>query len=327
MDENKDKAKTGDKGSGIDWNQQRKSPGNEKKSSRLVIIVAVLAIIVIIQGIKIYLDYVTTKEQTQVIINKEIEVEQTLRRLDEIKEELESKIKEIEELGGDIAELEQAKAELQKERDKLNRNRNANRKLITQLKERADGYEALLKAKDEEIKKLRDVNEQLLTENTSLKNTQNQLSDSLVNLSETQEKLEVKVAKAGRLKAENIGVVAINSRGKEKKSPFRKKHAKQLKVSFEIAENEFAPIEGKDIMLRIIDDKQQVIFDVSNGSGTFVINGKEEFYTAIQQVLYDRLRQTVSFVYDKGSDYEPGDYMVEVYAEDYIMGTASFTVK
>ena len=100
-----------------------------------------------------------------------------------------------------------------------------------------------------------------------------------------------------------------------------------MKVEFNIAENKVAPIEGKKIMIRIVDENGQVLFDVNRGSGTFLLNGKEEFYTEAQEVLFDNTRQKLSFLYDKGSEYASGTYKLEVYTDDYLMGSGQFVVK
>jgi cell division protein ZapB len=101
----------------------------------------------------------------------------------------------------------------------------------------------------------------------------------------------------------------------------------QLKVEFSIAENDVAPIEGKKIMIRIVDQDGQVIFDVARGSGTFIYNGKEEFYTASQDILFDNSGQKLTYLYDKGSDYASGTYDLEVYTDNYLMGKGQFAVK
>ncbi len=80
-------------------------------------------------------------------------------------------------------------------------------------------------------------------------------------------------------------------------------------------------------MIRIIDENGQVLFDVARGSGTFIYQGKEEFYTASQDILFDNTRQKLSFLYDKGSEYAPGTYTMEVYTDDYRMGSGTFVVK
>lgn len=295
-----------------------------KRNNKVPVIIAFMAIVIIIQGIKIYLD---TKEKQQVrtqLITTEEELATTMQRLTEISTELDEKIAQVEKLGGDVADLEQAKSEIEEE---LRRNKRATGKEIKALKDRVEGYELLLKNKDEEIAKLQSVNKELLTENKSLKTQQNRLGDSLNRLSQSKEELATKVAIASQLKAENIRITALNERGRERTSPFRSKQIEQLKIEFNLAENSVAPIEGKKIMIRIIDENGQVVFDVARGSGTFIFTGKEEFYTAAQEILFDNTRQKLTFLYDKGSEYASGNYTLEIYTDDYLIGRGEFEVK
>jgi cell division protein ZapB len=139
--------------------------------------------------------------------------------------------------------------------------------------------------------------------------------------------LESKVSLASQLKAENIQIFAVSRRGRERESPFRQRQIEKLKVVFNIAENNVAPIEGKDIMIRIIDPNGQVIFDIERGSGTFMLNEKEEFFTSSQEILFDNSRQQLLFEYEKGSEFDEGAHMLEVYTDDYLMGRQEFIVK
>ncbi|NJN43047.1 MAG: hypothetical protein HC811_13280 [Flammeovirgaceae bacterium] len=209
----------------------------------------------------------------------------------------------------------------------MKRSQTRNSRTIKELKDRVEGYEELLKLKDEEIEKLESLNKQLFTENRSLKTTQNQLSDSINNLTKNKDELATKVAIASQLKAENVRVVSVNAKGKERESPFRSRQLETLKVEFNIAENKVAPIEGKKIMIRVIDENRQVIFDVAKGSGTFLLNGKEEFYTATQEILFDNSKQKLSFLYEKGSEYASGNYSVDIYTDGYLMGSMQFSVR
>jgi cell division protein ZapB len=295
-----------------------------KRNNKTSIIIALMAIIIIIQGIKIYLD---TKEKQEVktqLITTEEELATTMQRMTEIRTELDQKIAEVTKLGGDVADLQAAKAEIENE---LKRSKRATGKEIKALKDRVEGYELLLKTKDEEIEKLQSVNKELLTENKSLKTQKNQLGDSISRLSQSKEDLASKVAIASQLKVENIRILALNDRGKERESPFKSRQVGKLKIEFNIAENNVAPIEGKKIMIRIIDENNQVIFDVARGSGTFIYNDKEEFYTASQDILFDNTKQKLTFLYDKGSEYASGSYTLEVYTDNYFMGKGEFAVK
>jgi hypothetical protein len=304
--------------------EETKSTPSKRKNSMMVIIVSILAIIVIIQGIKIYFDHNEKMEvQSQLIVTEE-DLAVTMQRLNEIREELSLKIEEIEKLGGDITELKRTKLEIEKELGSTRRRTNQS---IRDLKDRVEGYEELLLAKDEEVKKLQSLNKELFSENVQLKTQRIQLSDSIRTIAKNKNELETKVAVASQLKVENIGIVAINDKGRERPSPFRSRQLERLRVDFNIMENNVAPIEGKIILLKITDENGQVLFDVSKGSGTFMYEGKEEFYTSKQDILFDNTRQKLSFVYEKGSDYPAGVYTIEIFTDGYKMGTEQFVVR
>lgn len=295
-----------------------------KKGNKTTIIIAVLLVIILIQSVKIYLDYQEKVEVKQQLVTTEEDLASTMQKLNDIKAELDQKIVEIEKLGGDVKELQKAKAEVELE---LRRSTKRSAKAMQELKDKVEGYEVLLKMKDDEIEKLKNVNTQLFSENKNLKTKQNKLSDSIHVLSKNKEELASKVAIASQLKAENITIKAVSSKGKESESPFRNKRLQKLKVDFNLAENKVAPIEGKKIIVRIVDENNQVIFDVARGSGTFMLNGKEEFYTSAQEILFDNTKQKLSFLYEKGSEYTSGKYVIEIYSDNYKIGAGQFEVK
>ena len=299
----------------------------KKKNNKLGLIIAFLAILVIIQGVKWYLDHQKKAELKTELANRDVELEETYNKLESVSNELQLKIEEISKLGGDVEELRLAKEELEAERDKLQESSDVGWARLYQIRDKVEGYETLLREKEAEIQRLKAVNEELLSENTDLKVTQNMLNDSIQELAETSEKLGEKVALAATLKAENIKISAVNKRGREKEGEFRNRQIESLKVGFNLAENSVAPIEGKDIRIRIIEPEGNVVFDVARGSGTFMINGREEFYTAAQEILFDNTMQQITFLYDKGGEYIVGDHLVEIYAGEDLIGSKSFTVK
>ncbi|MBL7874259.1 MAG: chromosome segregation protein SMC [Cyclobacteriaceae bacterium] len=295
-----------------------------KNTNKTGIIIGILSVIVIVQSIKIYLDYQEKVDVKEELASTEEDLASTMQRLNDVNAELDLKITEIAKLGGDITELEKAKAEVMAE---LKRSNTRNSKAIKELKDRLEGYEELLKLKDDEIDKLKSVNKELYSENRTLKTKQNVLNDSLNRLTKNKDELATKVAIASQLKAENIALVSVSSKGKEKEPPFRKKQLEKIKIEFTIADNRVAPIEGKKILIRVIDENGQPIFDTTKGSGTFILEGREEFYTAAQEILFDNTQQQLAFVYDKGSEYTAGTYRVEIYTDGYLMGTTQFVVR
>lgn len=300
----------------------------QPRSNKTNVIIGLLSIIVIIQSVKIFLDYREKAEMQQTLAVTNDDLTGTRQRLTEISAELDKKIQELQKLGGDVDDLKKAKAEIETQ---LKRNVAWSSKAIKELKDRVAGYEQLLKVKDTELEQLKSLNNSLFSENKTLKteiNTQKtKLTDSISQLSKNKEELASKVAIASQLKAENIKVASVSEKGKERESPFRSRQLEKLKVEFNLAENKVAPIEGKKIYIRLLDENGQVVFDMARGSGSFLLNGKEEWYTAVQEILFDNTKQKLSFVYEKGSEYAPGKYQVEIIADNYKMGLGAFVVK
>lgn len=295
-----------------------------KTNIGLVIALVIVVLLAVGAGVYLYL-------KNEKLADEKADIEQQLQQayfdLDSIGTQLDEKILTIRQLGGDVDSLVAVKAELENEKSRLRRREINQSNQIKVLKDRVGGYKELLLAKDDEIKKLRNMNTELVAENTDLKESRNQLSKAISDLNDEKLQLQDKVATASQLKMEDFAVYAINKRGKEYKNEFRNRQIEQLKIQFAIAENKVAPIEGKEIILRVLGIDNNVLFDVARGSGTFTLDGREEFFTAQQEVLYDRNKQLVSFLYDKGSEYDKGVYKVEVYTDDYLIGKGNFTVK
>lgn len=256
------------------------------------------------------------------------EIASTVLQLDSIANELEIRINTIKELGGNIDTLEALKLQLEADKKQLLVDAEYQRNRMSKLNDRVDGYKELLLLKDEEIEELKVLNEQLTEENTTLKVEKNQLNDSIRKLEKNKQDLAKKVAVASRLEISPMTINAISDRGKEKSGgEYRNRHIEKLKIQFTVLENEIAPIEGKDLLLRVIAPDGNVLFDVSKGSGSFTFENRELFYTAKQEILYDKKSQLVTYLYTKGSEYAIGQHQVEVYTDDYLMGKGSFVVK
>lgn len=291
------------------------------RNSRITYIILFIVVICAAVGIKFYFD---SQKENEVL---KTDLAATYAELDSISSQLDNKISEIEALGGDVTELQLIRKNLEGEKESLKQSNNWAANEIKRYKDKVGGYEELLNLQDEKIKKLEAVNDQLMGENTNLKNEKNVLSDSIVELRDNRAKLVDKVAVASRLKAENIEIFGVSDKGKERADEFRSRQIKKLKVTFNLAENNVAQPEGKNIILRVINSKGNALFDVATGSGSFMVGGKEMFYTAKQEILFDNTQQRLSFIYDRGQAYEEGIYKVELYADDYAIGKGSFTVK
>lgn len=302
-------------------NEQNKS--GKRDQIRIILIIAIV-IIIAGAGYKIYSD---NQEQQALQMEYDETKERLTNQLDSIDTQLSGKILEITELGGNIDSLVSLKDSITSQRDQLQRTRKANKALIQRLDRKVTGYQEILVAKDEQIAELKKLNEDLLVENTDLKEDKNELSATIRAAEEEQRKLEQKILLAAKLQAENVKFFNVSKRGKEKEGDFRSRQAQKIKVTFNLSKNDVAPVAGHQIMIQLVDPAGNVVFDVAKGSGSFKVDGKEQFYTAIQEILFDNTKQELTFVYDKGSVFDKGDYKIIILSDTYEIGQTRFNVR
>ncbi len=305
--------------------EEPQSAPSDRQKKTLYVVIGLLTLALLVVA---FLFFQNNQAQTDKLQSNQQELKETYGKLESISNELDLKIEEIQKLGGDVEELRLIRETLEMEKEQLQNDSNLAQKQYAKIRNRVEGYRELLVKKDEEIGELKRLNEVLYTENTSLKEEQRELNKTLSEIELDKQTLSKKVAQASQLEAENIQVIGLNSRGNGKeRDRYRNSQLAQLQVKFNIAKNDVAPVEGKDIMIRIVEPDGNVVFDVARGSGTFMFDGKEMYYTAKQNILFDNSGQMLSFLYEKGSDYNEGRHTVEIFADDYVIGESSFEVR
>jgi hypothetical protein len=287
--------------------------------------------------------YFDQKDQTETkevaIVEKAKELAFTQTKLDSVSRNLDAKIAETQQLGGNIEELMKVKARL--EADKANLKKN-NRFEIAKYTAKIKEYEQFLADKDAELVKLREengvltaTNQTLSTENTGLKTekealtqVKQQLTDSVMTYSSQNRELSEKVAIGAALKAENIRVLAVTPKGKVKNDDsYRAKRVDKIKLQFNLPSNPLTQPDEKEIYVRVLDPDGAVISDEAMGSGKFNWKGQEMMFTTKDRVAYQNTNQTVEMIYDNAQKFRPGKYSVEVYAEGFRIGSSNFTIK
>lgn len=278
-------------------------------------------------------------KQESLVVEKARELAETKTRLDSISIVLDAKIAEISKLGGDITELTKVKEQLEADKRAFGRSKKVETgKYLAKIKE----YEKFLTEKDEVIAQLKLENEHLVASNDSLSThvtslssererlvqRQAELADSVVTFTNVNKELSEKVNIAAALKAANLKVLTVNSRGKVKdKEEYKAKRVDKLKLTFNLPENALTAQEPKDIYVRVLDPSGAVVADDATGSGEFEINGAPSKFTARESIAYQNNNQKVEMLYDNATQLRPGKYNVELYSEGYKIGNTNFTIK
>lgn len=313
----------------MDYNQ-------EQKQDRKTLLWAALAVLGLLNLVLVYFIYHEKQEnkvKDEIITAKTEEVLSTKTKLDSISAELDTKIAEIQQLGGSVDSLLELKKQLEKDKQDL---KNVNNFSAANFDKKIKSYENILSQKDTEIANLREElgivtnkNQELSQQVSGLESERQQLNDSVINYSAQNRELAEKVTLASALRTEELSINAVSSKGKEREGgKYKAKRIDKLRVSFKLGENAVAKQNEKDIYLRILDPEGAVLSDMATGSGAFTYNGKEMIYSSKQTVNFTNTRQSVDIFYGRGGiPMKDGKYAIEVYSEGFKIGQGDFTVK
>ena len=135
---------------------------------------------------------------------------------------------------------------------------------------------------------------------------------------------------ATTLHASNFSILGIDETksGKEKKTSTAKKVDK-LRITFDIDENRVAQSGTKNIFVCITGPSGKPIAVEALGSGKFSTrDGEEKYFTQKIDVNYVQgQRQTLSIDWKQNSDFESGNYKIEVYNNGFKIGEGIRSLK
>lgn len=299
-----------------------------KSNTGLVVGLILMTILAAVFGYLYFKEHTITQKQETDLEARVQELATSEIKLDSISKQLDARILEVQGLGGDIAELQKMKASLESDRAAL---RKGNASMGRKIKE----YEEFLTKKDTEIAQLREENQQLISQNEGLTQERNELQtsrqavrDSLTGVQVKNTELESKVTMAAALRARNVKVYAVSSKGKVREGEnVKSKRVDKVRVDFILEKNPLTATDDKTIYMRIIDPSGATISDTKTGSGVFQYNGQEQGYTISKDITYSNNNQDVSIMYDRDAPFTSGKYTIELYSEGFSIGEGSFSVK
>lgn len=132
------------------------------------------------------------------------------------------------------------------------------------------------------------------------------------------------------LQASNFSIVGVEEKrsGKEK-STSTAKRVDKLRISFDLNENLIAQSGTKEIFVCITAPDGTPVAVEALGSGTFSTrDGQQKFYTQKLDVNYTQnKKQTVTFDWKQNTNFNVGNYKIEVYNNGFKVGEASRPLK
>jgi Tfp pilus assembly protein PilN len=195
----------------------------------------------------------------------------------------------------------------------------SNVRLIKSYKSEISTMREIMKSYIVQIDSLNTRNKILTSENTEIKQQITQVRNTNTELSKVKEELSTKVDIASIIQAKNITAVSLN---KKRKETTRINLLDKLRICFTLRENALAKPGQKDVYMRVIRPDSLVV--TSSPDNLFEYKGNKIIYSANRQVDYMNQDIEVCIYMDNKGDFVIGNYSVELYLDDNIIGRTNF---
>jgi Tfp pilus assembly protein PilN len=195
----------------------------------------------------------------------------------------------------------------------------SNVRLIKSYKSEITTMREIMKSYIVQIDSLNTRNKMLTSENSEIKQQITQVRNTNTELSKAKEELSTKVEVASVIQAKNITAVSLN---KKRKETTRIGNLDKLRICFTLRENPLAKAGQKDVFMRVIRPDSLVV--TSSPDNLFDYKGNKIIYSATRQVDYMNQDIEVCIFMDNKGDFIIGNYSVELYLDDNIIGRTNF---
>ena len=195
----------------------------------------------------------------------------------------------------------------------------SNVRLIKSYKSEITTMREIMKSYIVQIDSLNTRNKMLTSENTEIKQQITQVRNTNTELSKVKEELTSKVDIASVIQAKNIVAVSLN---KKRKETTRINLLDKLRICFTLRENALAKPGQKDVYMRVLRPDSLVI--ATSPDNLFEYKGNKIIYSASRQVDYMNQDIDVCIYLDNKGDFIVGNYSVELYLDDNIIGRTNF---
>lgn len=220
-----------------------------------------------------------------------------------------------------LAKYTAAKNKVEQLLQELKSEKVKSQKRISELQNEISTLRGLLRHYIAQVDSLGRENAGLKAENEEIKNKNLQLSSQARELSRKNETLSERMTLAEKLNVTGVQLTPLKKNGKKEKNVTK---AKQLMVTFTIPQNNSTPVGSKTIYLRITSPEGSLLGD----AGTFPFEGADVPCTAKRTIEYSGEEMPdVTLYWDINTALTPGDYTVELFADNFRLVTRHFTLK
>lgn len=215
--------------------------------------------------------------------------------------------------------LEQEKLKTQRLLEELRQVKSSNAAEIMRLRKELKTVRAVMRTYIIQIDSLNRINQQLTSENQSVKKKYNEATQQISSLSEEKKTLNEKVTLASQLDATHITVTPTNKRGKKTD---RIKRITRLDISFTVVKNITAETGQRTLYVRITKPNQEVL--TKSAANTFPYENRNITYSIKKYIEYTGEEQNVTVYWNVEEFLQAGTYRVDIFADGNLIGSQTF---
>jgi len=195
----------------------------------------------------------------------------------------------------------------------------SNSQLIKKYRSEITTMREIMKSYIVQIDSLNTRNQNLVAENTEIRQQITQVRSSNTELSKAREELSSKVEIASVIQAKDILAVPLN---KKRKETSRISLLENLRVCFTLRENPIAIAGPKEVFMRVIRPDSLVISP--SPENLFDYNENKMIFSASRTVDYTNQDVELCIFLANTGDFVPGNYSVELFLENNLIGKTNF---
>ena len=215
--------------------------------------------------------------------------------------------------------LEQEKLKTQRLLEELRQVKSSNAAEIMRLRKELKTVRAVMRTYIIQIDSLNRINQQLTSENQSVKKKYNEATQQISSLSEEKKTLNEKVTLASQLDANHITVTPTNKRCKKTD---RIKRITRLDISFTVVKNITAETGQRTLYVRITKPNQEVL--TKSAANTFPYENRNIAYSIKKYIEYTGEEQNVTVYWNVEEFLQAGTYRVDIFADGNLIGSQTF---
>jgi hypothetical protein len=195
----------------------------------------------------------------------------------------------------------------------------SNSQLIRRYRTEITTMREIMKSYIVQIDSLNTRNKILVAENSQIRQEITKVQDTNTELEKVKEELNTKVELASVIQAKDIVAAPLN---KNRKETNRISLLENLRICFTLRENAIATAGQKEVFMRILRPDSLVI--ATSPDNLFPFRGNNLIFSASRTADYMNQDIEMCIFLENTGDFVPGNYSVELYLEENLIGRTTF---